>query len=810
VHVAIAHEGRASPVPSLDGLPYIPSVVGFSHGRAIVGAPARAHFFVSPGDVLFGPARHLGGGVVTLGNTAYAPEDLVGRLLEHAIEAGKVAASGAIEGVALSRAAWASPEARRALAEAAHRAGTNLIRTEVSTTLAAVARLIERGPTGLVLIVDAGGWKIEATVLQLLAGEVRALGRSVDATIGSNWIDGQLVKALVHQLAHDNERNLLKEKLCYAMLREQCESARIQLSTDANTTIGLPFLTPLLGCKEPPMWRLERRFLETLARPLLEAVNQVCGEALEHAKVGLGDINEAFVLGGLAHMPAVRDAVAALLGKPVIARGDLDSLVARGAALIAEASLGRFRLRVIDDLDEHGRSDARAGWGQPIPPSLTPTPQVLPLPQPTPEPVVDKSATAPQQPRPRIDSSPRLARPARPSGELATPSAPSQHPDCPIPLPIDDAPTAPTVHSPTDDAPTTRRERATTPAPDASMPAEHAKGQAQSLAPEGTIRNPKDPAAMAAIPLDGTLPLSSPLPLSVLLLAIGRRRSCWGVGSSLDMEQLRRAFEWPEGTYTLGNEAPSARLLAMRQPMVGVVVHGIRSCLRVMDIQQILDVLRPHMHEAPRVTQRRMAVVPLLGLSARELRFVEHVLDGATSADEILRRGGIGHETAAHLLFVLNLLRALEWQGVELRPGESPAEQLRQRAHRLEKADHFEALGVHWSVSRAELDRALRSVEAELMPGGPASQVEPEAAASILARARQAHRAVSDAGERHAYLLEIHPDLDFEAIETVAEDQNQWYAWRGASADEHESARLKNELLELSRLQHHVPPKPQR
>ena len=46
VHVAIAHEGSAMSVPALDGLPYIPSVVGCTHGRALVGAPARAHFFV--------------------------------------------------------------------------------------------------------------------------------------------------------------------------------------------------------------------------------------------------------------------------------------------------------------------------------------------------------------------------------------------------------------------------------------------------------------------------------------------------------------------------------------------------------------------------------------------------------------------------------------------------------------------------------------------------------------------------------------------------------------------------------------------
>jgi hypothetical protein len=346
-----------------------------------------------------------------------------------------------------------------------------------------------------------------------------------------------------------------------------------------------------------------------------------------------------------------------------------------------------------------------------------------------------------------------------------------------------------------------------------------------ALPTEGRILNPRDPAALAAIPLDGALPSTPPLSLPVLLLTLGRRRAFSGsltlrqqtreaciaivrggaAGTSLDMEQLRRSFEWPEGTYRLTSEPPAQRLLAMRQPMIGVITHGLRSCLRLMNLDQVLDVLAPHLAQAPRVRPGRAAILPLLGLSPRELRFVEHVLDGAAAGEEILRRGGIGRETAIHLLFVLHLYRALEWCSVEIRPGESPADRLRQRAFKLEKADHFEVLGVHWSVARAELDRALLHLEDELQPGGPASRLDAQAAEQILARARRAHQAVANEQARHAYLLEIHPDLDFEAIESVAEDQTQWYAWRGAVQATEESSRLKHELLELSRMQHQAP-----
>lgn len=853
------------PVPALDGLPYIPSVIGYAKGRAIVGAPARAHFFLSPTEVLFGPARHLGGGQVTLGEKEHEPEVLVARLLEQAVAAAAVVANGTIDGVALSRAAWASPEARRALAEAAHRAGMNLVRTEVATTLAAIALHAERGTTGRMAFVDVGGWKIEATVVEIEAGVVRALGRGVDATIGANWLDGRLVKALVHQVAPNDERTLLGDRLCYAMLREQCESLRIRLSTETVASLALPFLVPMLGVKEAPEWRLQRTFLEQLTLPLLDAIRVVCAEAVEHAGVEPGQITDTFVLGGLAHMPAVRDAVSVFFGRPATARGDVDGLAARGAALAAEASLGLAKLKVVDDLDDRGVATEAAGWGRVIPPFVTPTPEPL-IPSAMPAPAIETAHVLPATlPAAGVEAS--MPSPSGHDPYAVAKAIPPDHPPAKVhAVHVEAMSFSPPTHDgpalgklPQSEEPPARdhaiAKEATRPPPPALVttpraepahpapppephvpaamvesihptPPPRGRGHEQPLPSEGAIHNAQDPKGLASVPLEGALPLAPPLSMPVLLLAIGRRRSFSGqlklrrenhetsvsivrggaAGTSLEMEQLRRSFEWQAGTYKITSEAPPARLVAMRQPMVSVVVHGIRSCLRTMDIRQVLDVLQPHLHEAPHVLPSRGALVPLLGLSPRELRFVEHVLDGGTSADEILRRGGIGRETAVHLMFVLQLFRALEWHSVENRPGESPADQLRLRARKLEKADHFEALGVHWSVSRAEIDRAFRQIEEEMRPGGHASQIEPKAAAQILARARLAHGAVAKEGDRHAYLLDIHPDLDFEAIESVAEDQNQWYAWRGAEEATLETARLKKELIDLSKLQHQPHP----
>jgi hypothetical protein len=342
-----------------------------------------------------------------------------------------------------------------------------------------------------------------------------------------------------------------------------------------------------------------------------------------------------------------------------------------------------------------------------------------------------------------------------------------------------------------------------------------------TLPSEGAFKNPCTAQDMAALALGGALRMQPPLPIPVLLLAIGRRRQLNGTlkltyrstraniailrggvgGSPLEMEQLRRSFEWPEGQYKITGEVPQ-RPNIKRIPVVSVVIHGIRSALRSLNLADVMKIIEPHLGEAPRVVSSRSPIIPLMGLSPRELRFVEHVMDGVTSASDIFARGGIGKDTAIQILFVLHIFAALEWLPAEHAGGETLADQLNARAAKIDRVDHFEALGVHWSVPRADIERAYRSLQEMLGPGSRGEQLAPEAAVKILARAARAYQVVSVDAQRRDYLLQIHPDMDYEAIESMADNQAEWYAWRGVDEATRETTRLKNELVQLAKMQH--------
>ena len=847
-------------VPVAGGQVHIPSVVAWGRGRPLVGLAARAHLLVSPKEVLFGPARHLGGSAVKLGAASHMPEELVSWLLKEAVSAGQAAAGGEIEGVALSRAAWASPEARQALDQAVGLAGVKPLGTEVSTTLAAAAHAVERALTGTVAVVDAGGWKLEAAIVSLAPGQVRVLGRSVDATIGGSWLDGQVVRAMAHSVAPDHERQILKDRVCYALLREQCENARINLSTMAAVDVSVPFLAPFIGVSGTPVGRLDRRLIETLARPLCEAIETVCREAAAQAGIEPTQVTELILVGGLAHMPAVRAQVAGLFSREPQKGGDIDGAVARGAALRAAAAIGEIRIEILDALEQPGALIVGAGWGQPVPPpSLTPTPDlILTSGSPSPESVLsaaanpaasasavpdmvsdeptapNPAATAPEvelppdlRPTPATGYPPVREAPiiTPPPDFVGTAPAPAEHfpheepPPAPEPMHHHAPPPAvarsipPTSHS--DAPPVLEPERPM--APPASAP---------TLPSEGVFKNPRTAQGLAALSLGGGLNLQPPLPIPVLLLAIGRRRHLNGTlkltyksthtniailrggvgGSPLEMEQLRRSFECPEGQYKITGDAPLHRSIK-RIPVVNVVIHGLRSALRSLNLAEVMQVIEPRLGYAPHVVPSRSPLIPLMGLSPRELRFVEHVMDGVTSVSDILARGGIGKDTAIQILFVLQIFGALEWLPAEHSGGETLADRLNARAAKLERIDHFEALGVHWSVPRADIDHAYRSLQELLGPGGRGEHVAPEAAPKILARAAKAYAVLAVEATRRTYLLDIHPDVDYEAIESIAENQAEWYAWRGVNEATRETRRLKNELVELAKMQHRDPKK---
>ena len=91
-------------------------------------------------------------------------------------------------------------------------------------------------------------------------------------------------------------------------LREAAEQAKIRLSTETETEIALPFLTPAFSFS----LRLTRPELENLTRDIIARTRAHCLRALADAKVASKDLDQVILVGGQTRMPLVRQFVSVI------------------------------------------------------------------------------------------------------------------------------------------------------------------------------------------------------------------------------------------------------------------------------------------------------------------------------------------------------------------------------------------------------------------------------------------------------------------------------------------------------------------
>ena len=128
-----------------------------------------------------------------------------------------------------------------------------------------------------------------------------------------------------------------------ARLAEAAEEAKIRLSTETETTIALPFLTPEFSFE----FELIREQLERLAKPVVARTREYCLKALTDAGLASEDLDQVILVGGQSRMPLVREFASEIFGcgdgKPELnTTQNPDEAVALGAAIQGGILSGDF------------------------------------------------------------------------------------------------------------------------------------------------------------------------------------------------------------------------------------------------------------------------------------------------------------------------------------------------------------------------------------------------------------------------------------------------------------------------------------
>jgi molecular chaperone DnaK len=155
-----------------------------------------------------------------------------------------------------------------------------------------------------------------------------------DTFLGGEDFDNAIVEHLLGSFTRINDgMDLRGDRMALQRLKEAAERAKIELSSGERTEINLPFIAA--GPDGPRHLQLvfERRELEDLVEPLVQATLEPCRRALADAGMTAADIDVVILVGGQTRMPRIQSLVAEMFGKEPSRRVDPDEVVAVGAAI---------------------------------------------------------------------------------------------------------------------------------------------------------------------------------------------------------------------------------------------------------------------------------------------------------------------------------------------------------------------------------------------------------------------------------------------------------------------------------------------
>jgi molecular chaperone DnaK len=405
--VAVVEAGIPYVIADRDGHRLTPSVVQVPAAGAepVVGNQANRARVIAPAETVYSVKRFMGRrgadipredmlvtypvngqgtGPVTfdLHGRAWTPEEVSAAVLRKLKTDAEEALGQPVTRAVITVPAYFNDAQRNATKKAGELAGLTVERIVNEPTAAALAYGLDKlQDKARIAVYDLGGGTFDLSILELNQGVFQVLATHGNTRLGGDDLDRRVVEYLLeqikaaggpalavetsthaaaeaqppHGLAHADVLSML------ARIRETAEQAKIQLSTETEVEVALPFLTPAFSFQ----CRLSRQQLERLTRDIVERTRAHCVRSLADAKLQAQDLDQVILVGGQTRMPLVRQLVASWLGCAEFEeeRGDLrlggeyhqakgpklntsqnpDEAVALGAAIQAEILSGGFR-----------------------------------------------------------------------------------------------------------------------------------------------------------------------------------------------------------------------------------------------------------------------------------------------------------------------------------------------------------------------------------------------------------------------------------------------------------------------------------
>lgn len=366
--VAVMEGGKPKVIPTAEGSNICPSIVAQNKaGEILVGTLAKRQAVTNPENTIFSVKRligrrweedeiqtdlkllpyklvHAGNGVkVTMAGKDYTPQEISAKILEKLKKDAESYLGEKVTEAVITVPAYFNDSQRQATKDAGQIAGLDVKRIINEPTASSLAYGLDKKKEGKIAVYDFGGGTFDITILEIGDGvfEVRSTGG--DTHLGGDDLDQAVMNWIVDEFKKEEGIDLQKDPIALQRVKEAAEKAKIELSSNMEAEINLPFVTADSNGPKHLVKKLTRAKLEQLTSELVEKTIGISEEVLKDAKMTKSDIDEVILVGGQTRMPLIQETVNKIFGKEPSKGVDPDECVAVGAAIQAGVLSGEVK-----------------------------------------------------------------------------------------------------------------------------------------------------------------------------------------------------------------------------------------------------------------------------------------------------------------------------------------------------------------------------------------------------------------------------------------------------------------------------------
>ena len=340
--VAVLEGGEPVVIPNSEGARTTSSVVAFTKsGERLVGQIAKRQAVTNPDRTVSSIKREMGSThKVNIDGKDYSPQEISAMILQKLKTDAESYLGEKVTQAVITVPAYFSDAQRQATKDAGKIAGLEVLRIINEPTAAALAYGLDKEHDQKILVFDLGGGTFDVSLLEIGDGVFEVLATNGNNRLGGDDFDQKIVDWMVAEFRKSEGIDLTTDKMAFQRLRDAAEKAKVELSSVAQTSINLPYITAdASGTKHLDM-SLTRAKFDELTADLVEKTMIPLRAVLKDSGLEKSQIDKILLVGGSTRTPSVQESVQRFFGKEPFKGINPDECVAIGAAIQAGVLTG--------------------------------------------------------------------------------------------------------------------------------------------------------------------------------------------------------------------------------------------------------------------------------------------------------------------------------------------------------------------------------------------------------------------------------------------------------------------------------------